>query len=65
MKRTASLSKLIKKRMFSSFEEVGRDGMLGMNDILITAKYKSLPGHGWCNSQVMASGRLWMRQKVN
>jgi len=38
MKGTASLSKLIKKGTFSSFEEVGRDGMLGMNDILITAK---------------------------
>lgn len=38
MKGTASLSKLIKKGTFSSFEEVGRDGMLGMNDILIIAK---------------------------
>lgn len=50
MKGTVFLQKSIKKiSTFTWFQEVRRDVvkyMLRMNDILITAKYESLPGRG-------------------
>jgi len=50
MKAIAFLTEInIKMRKFSWFQEVGRDVvkcMFRMNNILITAKYESLPGGG-------------------